>query len=77
MSHEIKLDSLKHHISKMRMPSPVTSVSPVSGKLGLTPVSHILNTGDLGLKGSASISPATLHREAVGLLMQLSVLNVI
>ena len=26
------------------------SVSPVSGKLGLVPVSHILNTGDLVLR---------------------------
>ena len=45
----------------MRMPSSVTSVSPVSGKLGLSPVSHTLNTGD---KGTASISHATLLREA-------------
>ena len=32
-----------HRISKMRMPS-VTSVSPVSGKLGQAPVSHTLNS---------------------------------
>ena len=31
----------------MRMPSSVTSVPPVSGKLGLAPVSHTLSTGDL------------------------------
>ena len=31
----------------MRMPSSVASVSPVSGKLGLAPVSHTLNIGDL------------------------------
>ena len=34
----------------MRMPSSVTSVSLVSGKLGLSPVSHTLNTGDLVLR---------------------------
>ena len=34
----------------MRMPSSVTSVSPVNGKLGLSPVSHTMNTGDLVLK---------------------------
>ena len=34
----------------MRKPSSVTSVSPVSGKLGLSPVSHTLNTGDLVLR---------------------------
>ena len=33
----------------MRMPSSVTSMSPVSGKLGLAPVSHTLNTDDLVL----------------------------
>ena len=48
----------------MKMPSSVTSVSQVSGKLGLAPVSHTLNTGDFGAEGSASIFPATLHREA-------------
>ena len=44
----------------MRMPSSVASVSPVSGKLGLPPVSHTLNTGDL-----------VLHRKAGGFLMPL------
>ena len=34
----------------MRIPSSVTSVSPVSNKLGLAPVSRALNTGDLVLK---------------------------
>ena len=34
----------------MRMPSSVTSVSPVSGKLGLAMVSHSLNTGELVLR---------------------------
>ena len=37
----------------MRMLSSVTSVSPVSGKLGLAPVSHTLNytqSGDLVLR---------------------------
>ena len=33
----------------MRMPSSVTSMSPVSGKLGLAPVLHTLNTDDLVL----------------------------
>ena len=47
----------------MMMPSSVTSVSPASGKLGLAPVSHTLNTG---AEGSASISHATLHRKAGG-----------
>ena len=32
------------------MPSSVKSVSPVSGKLGLTLVSHALNTGNLVLR---------------------------
>ena len=32
------------------MPSSVISVSRVSGKLGLAPVSHFLNTGDLVLR---------------------------
>ena len=32
------------------MPSSVMSVSPVSSKLSLAPVSHTLNTGDLGLR---------------------------
>ena len=32
------------------MPSSVTNVFPVSGKLGLAPVSHALNTGDLVLR---------------------------
>ena len=53
------------------MPSSEMSVSPVIGKLGLTTVSYTLNTGDLVLKGSASISPATLHREAWSFLMPL------
>ena len=57
-------------MSKMRMPSSVTSVSPVSGKSGLAPGSHTLNNScDLVLYGSASISPATLHRQAGGFLM--------
>ena len=34
----------------MKMPSSVTSVSKVSGKLGLAPVSHTLNTGDSVLR---------------------------
>ena len=34
----------------MRMPSSVMSVSPVSGKLGIAPVSNTLNTGDLVLR---------------------------
>ena len=34
----------------MRIPSSVTSVSPISGKLGLAPVSHTLNTGVLVLR---------------------------
>ena len=34
----------------MSMPSSVTSVSPVSSKLGLALVSHILNIGDLVLR---------------------------
>ena len=34
----------------MGMPSSVTNVSPVSSKLGLAPVSHTLNTGDLVLR---------------------------
>ena len=60
---------LKHHILKMRMPS-VTSVFPVSGRLGLAPVSHTVNNYcDFGAEGSALISPATLHREAGGLLI--------
>ena len=33
----------------MSLPSSVTSVSPVSGELGLSTVSHTLNTGDLVL----------------------------
>ena len=32
------------------MPSSVTSVSRVNGKLGLAPVLHTLNTGDLVLR---------------------------
>ena len=32
------------------MPSPVTSVSPVSGKFGLASVSHSLNTVNLVLR---------------------------
>ena len=32
------------------MPSSVKSVFPVSGKLGLAPVWHTLNTGDLVLR---------------------------
>ena len=54
------------------MSSSVTSVSPVSGKLGLSPVLQTLNTGaGFGADGSASISPATLHRKAGGFLMPL------
>ena len=34
----------------MRMPLLVTSMSPVSGKLGLALVSQTLNTGDLVLR---------------------------
>ena len=45
MSHEINLVALK-----MRMPSSVTSVFPVSGKLRLSAVSHTLDTGDLVLR---------------------------
>ena len=43
----------------MRMPSS-TSVSPVSDKLGLAPVSHTLNTGDLVLRAVTGFS----HKEA-------------
>ena len=50
MSHEINLIALTSYFGKMRMPSAVTSMSPVSGKLGLAPVSHAVNTGDLVLR---------------------------
>ena len=50
----------------MRMPSSVTKVSPVSGKLGQAPVLQTQN-----VEGSVSISPATLHREAGGFLIPL------
>ena len=43
-------DSIKHYISNMIIPSSVTSVSPVSGKFGLAPVWHTLNTGSLVLR---------------------------
>ena len=55
----------------MRMPSSVTSVFPVIGKLRLSAVSHTLDTGDFGAEGSVSISHATLHRKAWGFLMPL------
>ena len=44
------------------MPSSVWSVSPVSSKLGLAPVSHTLNTGDLVLRISIHISYNTASR---------------
>ena len=50
------------------MPSSATSVSPVSGKLGLAPVSYTLNTGDLVLRDQHQY---LLHPEAGGFLMPL------
>ena len=47
------------------MPS-VTSVSPVSGKLGPASALHTLNnSGDMVAEGSISISLVTLRQEAV------------
>ena len=52
------------------MLSSVTSVSPVSSKLGLPPVSHTLNTDDLVLGISIVIYCSTVPRNW-GFLMQL------
>ena len=53
------------------MPSSVTSVFPVSGKLGLATNLHTLNTGRFCAEGLTSISHATLHRKAGGFLVPL------
>ena len=56
----------------MRMPSSVTSVSTNSGKLGLAPVSHTLNTGDLVLRGQ---HPYLMQHCIESILSMLSILT--